>query len=294
MHSPRESHGQAIKHILRYLRGTTNLGLFFKRDGSRRIIGYSDSSHNIDVDDGRSTSGHVFYLGSSPITWTSQKQPTVALSSCEAEFMAATETAKQAIWLKELMKEVMSIDKKVTLRIDNKSAMALTKNSVFHGRKVETIVGTIKSDLIFYNSTSWIPETAKLVGAKTVCFNIVSAAFIALSLVPVVEREIIDGKEMSREELAEPPVSYPSSKVVLLAHEATTLSFVWRRQEGVNSFFEEKLTAMRNCDAIAIRTCRETEGKFCDYVGSQYNKQVYLTGPVHPGSEPNRVSLEPR
>ena len=60
-----------------------------------------------DQEKGRSTSGHVFYLGSSPITWTSQKQPTVALSSCEAEFMTATEAAKQAIWLKELMKEIL-------------------------------------------------------------------------------------------------------------------------------------------------------------------------------------------
>ncbi|XP_013632768.1 PREDICTED: uncharacterized protein LOC106338298 [Brassica oleracea var. oleracea] len=59
----------------------------------------------------------------------------VALSSCEAEFMAATEAAKQAIWLKELMVEIMNKeDKKVVLKIDNKSAIALTKNPVFHGR----------------------------------------------------------------------------------------------------------------------------------------------------------------
>lgn len=134
MQSPRESHGQAMKHVLRYVKGTTNMGLFFKRNVSRDVIGYSDSSHNIDIDDGRSTSGYMFYLGPSLITWTSQKQPTVALSSCEAEFMAATEAAKQAIWLKELLKEIQSVDEKITLRIDNKSAIALTKNPVFHGR----------------------------------------------------------------------------------------------------------------------------------------------------------------
>ncbi|KAL0682603.1 hypothetical protein Bca4012_049451 [Brassica carinata] len=55
MHNPRDSHRQAIKHILRYVKGTTNYGLFFKRDGSRSVVGYSDSSHNIDLDDGRST-----------------------------------------------------------------------------------------------------------------------------------------------------------------------------------------------------------------------------------------------
>lgn len=108
--------------------------MFFKRDGPRSIVGYSDISHKIDLDDGRSTSGHAFYYGSSLITWMSQKQQTVALSSCEVEFMATTEAAKQAIWIKELLSEILSKEgEKVKLRIDNKSAIALTKNLVFHG-----------------------------------------------------------------------------------------------------------------------------------------------------------------
>lgn len=90
MHNPREFHGQAIKHIQRYVRRTTNFGLFFKRDVLRSVIGYNDSSHNFDVDDGRSIPGHAFFLGSSLITWTLQKQPTVSLSSCVAEFIVAT------------------------------------------------------------------------------------------------------------------------------------------------------------------------------------------------------------
>ncbi|CDY36163.1 BnaC04g37310D [Brassica napus] len=84
----------------------------------------------------------------------------------------------------------------------------------------ETILRTNKPDLVFYDSTDWIPEIAKPVGAKTVCYNTFSAASIALTLVPAAEREIIDGKEMSAEELAKPPLGYPSSKVVLLVHEA--------------------------------------------------------------------------
>ena len=99
------------------------------------LVGFSDSSHNIDEDDGRSTTGHVFYLNKCPITWCSQKQETVALSSYEAEFMTATEAAKQAIWLQELMEEITEKScKKVMICIDNKSAIALTKNPVFHGR----------------------------------------------------------------------------------------------------------------------------------------------------------------
>ncbi|XP_019088022.1 PREDICTED: anthocyanidin 3-O-glucoside 2'''-O-xylosyltransferase [Camelina sativa] len=160
--------------------------------------------------------------------------------------------------------------------------------------EVETIFHKIKPDLVFFDTAHWIPEVAKPVGAKTVCFNIVSAAAIALSLVPAAEREVIDGKEMSGEELAKTPLGYPSSKVVLRAHEAKTLNFMWRKREGTACFFDVKVTTMRNCDAIAIRTCRETEGKFCDYISSQYNKPVYLTGPVLPGSKPNQPSLESR
>nr|GEX49393.1 uncharacterized mitochondrial protein AtMg00810-like [Tanacetum cinerariifolium] len=74
----------------------------YQKCNDMKLVGYSDSSHNIDIDDGRSTTGHVFYLGTSPITWCSQKKIIMALSSCEAEFVAATATACQAIWLREL------------------------------------------------------------------------------------------------------------------------------------------------------------------------------------------------
>ncbi|GJV57642.1 uncharacterized mitochondrial protein-like protein [Tanacetum coccineum] len=111
MQSPRESHARAIKQILRYLKGTTSFGIKYNRSNDMKLVGYSDSSHNVDIDDGRSTTGHVFYLGTSPITWCSQKQTTVALSSCEAEFMAATAAACQAIWLRELLAEVTGLER---------------------------------------------------------------------------------------------------------------------------------------------------------------------------------------
>ena len=135
MQSPRQSHGVALKQILRYLQGTLKHDLSFRRYTSTKLVGFSDSSHNVDEDDGRSTTGHIFYYSDSPITWCSTKQETVALSSCEAEFMAATEAAKQAIWLRELLEEIVGEkNEKVTILIDNKSAIALTKNPVFHGR----------------------------------------------------------------------------------------------------------------------------------------------------------------
>ena len=135
MQSPRESHGKALKQVLRYLKGTLGYGLMFKHGGSQGLIGYSDSSHNTDPDDGRSTTGHLFCFGDTPISWCSQKQDVVALSSCEAEYMAATEAAKQAIWLQELMTEITGRKLGRTLiRVDNKSAIALAKNPVLHRR----------------------------------------------------------------------------------------------------------------------------------------------------------------
>lgn len=136
MQDPKEPHGAALKQVLRYLRGTTSLGLKFDRTEKRELVGFSDSSHNVDDDDGKSTTGHVFFLDQSPITWCSQKQEIMALSSCKAEFMAATEAAKQAILFQELMSEVVGdVCNKVTVRVDNKSAISLTKNPVFHGRR---------------------------------------------------------------------------------------------------------------------------------------------------------------
>lgn len=135
MHEPKTSHAAALKQILRYLKGTTAYGLIYKRSDRRQLIGYRDSGHNIDEDDGRSTTGHIFYLNEFPISWCSQKQETVALSSCESEFMAAMEATKQAIWLQELLEEIIEKPiEKTIIYIDNKSAIALTKNSVFHGR----------------------------------------------------------------------------------------------------------------------------------------------------------------
>lgn len=132
MHDPKVSHGAALKQILRYLKGSVSLGFVFKRVDKLELIGYSDSSHNIDEDDGSNTTWHIFYLSECPISWCSQKQETVALSSCEAEFVAATEAAKQDIWLQELLEEVTEkLCKRVVIHLDNKSAISLTRNHVF-------------------------------------------------------------------------------------------------------------------------------------------------------------------
>jgi hypothetical protein len=137
MEDPRATHWAAVKQILRYLAGTVNYGCVYKKLGSTEteLIGFSDSDLAGDVDDRKSTSGSVFLLGSSLVTWVSQKQRVVALSSCEAEYIASANAACQGIWLSRLLGELLGVKTpKVRLLVDNKSAIALSKNPVHHDR----------------------------------------------------------------------------------------------------------------------------------------------------------------
>jgi hypothetical protein len=88
------------EHPLRYVSGTLDYGLLYPSGdgGEINILGFSDSDMAGDIDDSKSTTGVVF-LGGNPVTWSSQKQSVVALSSCEAEYIAGTTTACQAVWL---------------------------------------------------------------------------------------------------------------------------------------------------------------------------------------------------
>jgi hypothetical protein len=137
MEKPASDHLAAVKHILRYVKGTQSFGCFFrkKREAPMQLCGYSDSDHAGDVDDRKSTPGVIFYLNSSPVSWTSQKQKVVALSSCEAEYVAAASAACQGVWLRRLLASLTGVEaEQVTLKVDNESAIALIKNPVHHDR----------------------------------------------------------------------------------------------------------------------------------------------------------------
>ncbi|XP_042439770.1 secreted RxLR effector protein 161-like [Zingiber officinale] len=136
MERPTIMHHKVVKQILRYLKGTIYFGLtYIKGPPEISIFGYSDSDLAGDLDGRKSTSGMTFYFNESLVSWNSQKQKTVALSSCEAEFIAATTAACHALWLRSLTSELTGEKPKpVTLFVDNKSAIALMKNPVFRGR----------------------------------------------------------------------------------------------------------------------------------------------------------------
>ncbi|KAG9446373.1 hypothetical protein H6P81_012501 [Aristolochia fimbriata] len=135
MEKPRQSHLQSAKRILRYIKGTISDDILYKSSNSFKLVGYTDSDWAGDGGDRRSTSGYAFTLGSGFFSWSSKKQQVVALSSTEAEYIAAAYCATQAVWLHQLLEEIYhKQDGPTPVRCDNRSAIALSKNPVFHGR----------------------------------------------------------------------------------------------------------------------------------------------------------------
>lgn len=135
MQNPGEKHYQAAKHLLRYLKATRTMGITYRRSAALLPDGYSDSDWASDVDTRRSTSGYVFRMAGGAVSWSSKKQPTVALSSTESEYMASTHSVKEAVWLTKLLRETGHVDLgTMTIYGDNQGALALARNPVFHSR----------------------------------------------------------------------------------------------------------------------------------------------------------------
>ena len=133
--NPTKEHWTAVKRILRYLKGTSNLGLLYREDTPAEITGYSDADWAGDVGDRKSTSGYVFILGGAAISWKSNKQTCVALSTAEAEYVALSAAAQEAMWLQQLASDLLNKNiRETTILEDNQSAICLAKNQQVHGR----------------------------------------------------------------------------------------------------------------------------------------------------------------
>jgi hypothetical protein len=133
MTNPGKQHWEAVKWILRYLRGTTDRCLCFRR-GELKLQGFVDADFAAEVDHRRSTTGYVFTVGTTAVSWISQIQKIVALSTTEAEYIAVTEASKEMIWLQGLLAEMGFKQEKNVLHSDSQSAIHLAKNSAFHSR----------------------------------------------------------------------------------------------------------------------------------------------------------------
>jgi hypothetical protein len=135
LEKPTEDHMAAVKRIIRYVAGTIHLGCQYGRDENYKLVGFCDSDLAGDVDSSKSTTGVACFLGRNLVSWQSQKQRVVALSTCEAEYMAAAAATCQGIWLARLLGDLRNkATESVELKVDNKSALALMKNPVFHDR----------------------------------------------------------------------------------------------------------------------------------------------------------------
>ncbi|KAL3686396.1 hypothetical protein R1sor_008970 [Riccia sorocarpa] len=138
MSKPFVSHAMAMKRLLRYLHGTADFGLMFSRTGSCNLHGYTDADRAGDADTRRSTTGYLFQLGRSSVTWVSRKQTTVATSSTsstEAEYRAMSEGCKEAMWLRQISTDLgLSTQHPLPLHCVNASSLKIARNPVYHGR----------------------------------------------------------------------------------------------------------------------------------------------------------------
>lgn len=103
--APTQAHVCAVKRIFRYLKGTTRMGIVYKKQHVLKLVCYSDADYASDTQTRRSTTGYVFLLGSGPVSWSSQRQRCVSLSTTESEYVAASQAVKEMIWLHKLLLE---------------------------------------------------------------------------------------------------------------------------------------------------------------------------------------------
>lgn len=135
MHAPTLFHWQAVKRVLRYLKGTIHHGLFLHRENSLQLRSFSDSDWGGVRDGGRSTTAYLLYLGSNIVSWKSVIQNTVSRSSTEAEYRALANAVAEVLWVKNLLYELgIVLRHPPVVFCDNLGATYVSANPVFHSR----------------------------------------------------------------------------------------------------------------------------------------------------------------
>ena len=131
--NPGKEHWEAVKWIFKYLRGTSKLCLSF--GGSKPVLkGFTDADMAGDLDGRKSTFGFLFTFAGGAVSWQSKLQKCVALSTTEAEYIAATEEAKEMLWMKRFVQELGLMQDEYVVFCDSQSAMDMSKNTSYHSR----------------------------------------------------------------------------------------------------------------------------------------------------------------
>lgn len=130
----KESHLTAVKRILRYLKGTPNLGLYYPKCSGFDLKGYTDSDYAGCNMDRKTTSGSCQFLGGKLVCWSTKKQQSVAMSSAEAEYVAAAGCCVNVLWMKSQLSDYGIHYKSVPIFCDNTSEIVISNNPVLHQR----------------------------------------------------------------------------------------------------------------------------------------------------------------
>ncbi|XP_071644539.1 uncharacterized protein [Temnothorax longispinosus] len=132
---PGQAHWTAVKKIICYLRDTVEYNIVYDGSNAEGLKIYSDSDYAADPDTRRSRSGYVATLAGGAVSWSSEMQPVVALSTTEAEYVAACGASKEAIWLRRLLKSVgVRLSSATKMYLDNQGSIKLIRNPEFHKR----------------------------------------------------------------------------------------------------------------------------------------------------------------
>jgi hypothetical protein len=124
-----------MKRILKYIKHTLQCGIFYEAKNQLQVHGYTDVDWVGNVSYRRSTSGFMFSFGSGAISWSSKKQPIVALSSTKAEYRGATIVACEVVWLQKLLSDLgQSVDAPIVIYCDNIDSILLANNPVYHAK----------------------------------------------------------------------------------------------------------------------------------------------------------------
>ncbi|GKA08701.1 ribonuclease H-like domain, reverse transcriptase, RNA-dependent DNA polymerase [Tanacetum coccineum] len=132
--TPKVSHLHAVKRIFRYLKHQPNLGLWYPKDSPFHLEAFSDSDYAGDNHDRRSTSGGCQYLGRRLVSWQCKKQTIVAISSTEAEYVAAASCCAQVLWMQNQLLDYGFNFMNTEIHIDNESTICIVRNPVFHSK----------------------------------------------------------------------------------------------------------------------------------------------------------------
>jgi len=132
---PHVPHYEAALHVLRYLKGTPNKGLYYSKDNNLQLEAYCDTDWGDCRMTAGSLSGYCVFLGSSLVSWKTKKQKTMAKSSAEAEYRSMSTTASEIEWLTHLMDDFhIQVHYPITMHCDNKAAEHIAANPVFHDK----------------------------------------------------------------------------------------------------------------------------------------------------------------